>query len=128
MKYTKMKISNTLSRSVSLASIALATLGLLVPNPILAQGKGSSKLMASAAAPVQSQTTTSKTCARCTDRFAKVADNSGKGMRAEPLKTIAVHGCPACATTITSAGAGKTRTDKVNHSCGMQGTCCMASK
>jgi hypothetical protein len=123
-----MKLFKISPHSVFSVCIALATFGLLVPNLILAQGKGSSKLMFSAPAPVQSQTTTLKICPRCTDHFAKVADTSRKGMRAERLKTIAVHGCPACATTITSTGAGKTRTDQVSHSCGVQGACCMASK
>jgi hypothetical protein len=129
MKETKMKLLKYLPRSLFLASAAIGVCGLLVPNLTRAEGKGASRLMFNAPQSTPaSATATPKMCPRCDDRFTKVVDHSLKGMRADQLKTVAVHGCPACSTTIAPVGAGKAKADKVSHSCASQGSCCMASR
>jgi hypothetical protein len=136
MKESKMKSFTHLSRSIFLGSIALGVLGFLAPSLTLADGKGASKLMFAPPAQVSpAQTAASGKammgCQRCTDGYTKVAETSAKGMRAESVKLVAVHQCSSCQTKITSSGAGKAKTDRVIHSCGMSagqpGSCCVAA-
>ena len=131
MKETKMKSTTKLSRSVFVASLAVAALGLLSPNLTLADGKGASKLLfsPSSAAPTVSVKAPAKTCPMCVDAYKQAADTEAKGMRAGSVKAVAFHMCPACSTTVTAVGSGKAKTDKVTHSCGTaQSSCCLATK
>lgn len=131
MKETKMKSFIKSPRSLFVASLALAAIGLLSPNLTLAEGKGASKLMfpASSPAPAVSVKAPAKTCPMCVDAYRQAADTEAKGMRAGSLKAVAFHMCPSCSTTITAVGSGKAKTDKVTHSCGTtQSSCCLATK
>ena len=127
-----MKTLKTLPRLLFATCVTIATLGLLAPGLSLADGKGASKLMFGAQPQAQVQPAASgkatMSCPRCTDGYKKVADTSIKGLRAESMRTVAAHMCPSCSTKITSVGAGKAKTDKVSHSCGMGTSCCVAAK
>ena|SRR5579872_466146 len=131
-----MKSLKNLRNSLFIGCLALGALGVLAPSPISAQGKGASKLMfASSASQEQSPAIPANraqmSCTRCTDGYAKAADTSAKGMRAAPMRLVAVHMCPVCQTKITSVGAGKAKTDKVSHTCGagsVEASCCMTAK
>jgi hypothetical protein len=130
-----MKTLKNFRNPLFLGCLALGALGLLAPTLTLAEGKGASKLMSpSSISQVRPQTAPSKIsqmpCVRCTDGYTKVVDKSAKGMRADTMRTVAVHLCPSCQTKIVSVGAGKAKTDKVAHSCGTtaEASCCMAAK
>jgi hypothetical protein len=137
MKEITMKLFQIIRNSIFLGGLALGTLFVLAPSLALAEGKGASKLMLNASSSQsQSQTVAAKPsamlCGLCTDGYTKVPDTSAKGMRAGSLKTVAVHMCPACQTRIVSVGTGKTRTDKVAHTCGndrtAEATCCVTAR
>jgi hypothetical protein len=132
MKETTMKSLKTLRNSLFLGCIALGTAGLLTPSQTLAEGKGASKLMFIASEQAAPSKLSQMSCPRCTDGYTKVANTSAKGLRAEPMRTVAVHMCSSCETKIVSVGAGKAKTDKVTHSCGNNGaveaSCCMAAR
>jgi hypothetical protein len=129
MKVIKMK--STLPHSLFLTGVAIGALTFLAPNLTWADGKGASTLMFRAQPQTQVQSAPAKaemSCPSCADVYTKVADTSAKGMRSGSLKTVAAHMCPACSTKITAVGAGKAKTDKVVHSCGMETSCCVATK
>ena len=131
MNQIKMKTLKNLSHSFLFTGLAIGTLAFLAPNLTWAEGKGASKLMFGPKPQTALQSAPAKpamSCARCTDAYTKVADTSTKGMRSEPTKTVAAHMCPACSTKIASVGAGKSKTDKVVHSCGMATSCCVATR
>jgi hypothetical protein len=132
MNRTNMKTLKTLPRALFVTGLTIATLGLLAPALSMADGKGALKLMFGPQPQAQVQPASSgkatMSCPRCTDGYKKVADTSVRGLRADSTRTAAAHMCPACSTKITSVGAGKAKTDKVSHSCGMETSCCVAAK
>src|SRR5690242_20754755 len=124
-----MKSLTNLRNSLFLGCLALGTLGLLAPSLTLAEGKGASKLMFAPATNQSNMVASSsahKGCARCTDGYTRVADTAPKGIRAEQMRTIALHMCSSCQTKISTVGTGKAKTDKVVHSCGSgEASCCV---
>jgi hypothetical protein len=132
-----MKSLLNLRNSIVIGSLTFAVVGILSPTLGLAEGKGASKLMFVAPA-TQSAAASSNlaqgNCTRCTDGFARVPNDSRKGIRAEATRVVAVHRCPVCVTKITSVGAGKAKTDQVSHTCGninsgiSGSSCCMMAK
>jgi hypothetical protein len=124
-------MKTNLPHSLFLTAVAIGALALAAPSLTWADGKGASKLMFGVQPQTQMQSAPAKaamSCPRCTDVYTKVADPSAKGIRSESLKTVAAHMCPACSTKITAVGAGKAKTDKVVHSCGMETSCCVATQ
>ena len=56
-------------------------------------------------------------CPACTNSAKPFSNNLGRGAFVKRGVTV-THECPACKTTITTAGAGKAKTSVAIHTCG----------
>jgi hypothetical protein len=113
---------HNLCRFIAVAGFALAVVGVVCPpGAFAAEGKGASKLMP--VKTVEDLQTIEKgdvlvmSCPKCKDTYTTVVKTSFKGMKREELETAVIHLCPSCETKIVTTGPGKSKKDKLVHSC-----------
>jgi len=132
-----MKAQNNLCRFIVVVVLGLAAVGLIsAPSTARAQGKGASKLMPVKTVEdlqnVQKGDILLMSCPKCKDTYATVVEKSFKGMKREELETVVIHLCPSCETKIVTTGPGKSKQDKLVHSCKTCGSedafCCVMKK
>jgi hypothetical protein len=132
-----MKAMHNLCRFIAVTSLALAAVGVIQPpRGLAAEGKGASKLMP--VKTVEDLQTVEKgdilvmSCPKCKDTYTTVVGKSFKGMKREELETVVIHLCPNCETKIVTTGPGKSKKDKLVHSCKTCGSedafCCVMKK
>ena len=71
---------------------------------------------AAVVAPVTTATSTGMKCAKCKDQFVSTAQPPEKMGRRQVVTSVR-HECSTCETKTVVTGAGKTRVEKVVHTC-----------
>ncbi len=71
-------------------------------------------------------------CPKCKDMTATVVEQTFKAAHPEETKNLTMHLCPGCDSKIVTVGHGKTKTDKLMHTCKKCGSqdvlCCVMKK
>ena len=114
---------------------AVAALALL-PSLALAQEKGATKLMKiqmpEDLQQVEAGDTIVMSCPKCQNTYTTKVTKALKGASPDEIKTMAMHMCPTCSTTIKTEGSGKNAKDKLVHTCNTCGStevsCCLMKK
>ncbi len=132
-----MKNDVQISKCLVSSSFALAIAVLAwLPSQALAQEKGAQKLMKIETVgdlqTVQAGDILVMSCPKCKDSYATVVKKSFKGMKREELETVVTHLCPNCDTKIVAVGPGKSKKDKLVHTCKSCGSddafCCVMKR
>jgi hypothetical protein len=139
MKGTKMKAMNSICRYVVVAGLVMAAVSCAWASDLGAAGGkgGASQLMKQVKTvedlqSIEAGDTLVMSCPKCKDSYAKVVEKSFKGMNREELETVVTHLCPTCDTKIVAVGPGKSKMDKLSHTCKACGSedafCCVIKK
>ena len=131
-----MKALGYLYRSVVGSCVALAVLGFISTNSVLAQEKGAQKLMklekVEDLQKIEAGDTIVMTCHKCKDTYTQVVEKTYKASKPEELKTLKIHLCDSCETKVVSKGTGKQAKDELVHTCKTCGSedvsCCVMKK
>ncbi|MBK9137795.1 MAG: hypothetical protein IPM17_03380 [Verrucomicrobia bacterium] len=131
----------TLGRSLIMASLALAIIGILsAPSTALAQQKGAEKLMqmmkpvktAEDLQALEAGDVIAMSCPKCKNTAITVVEKTFKAVKPEELKTLQVHLCDSCETKIVTKGRGKQAQNVLVHTCKTCGSkdafCCVQKK
>jgi len=100
---------------------AVAIIGALVAATAVAEiptGKGLAQLLTKPTPTVSRTAAPASSCSSCQDAFVAHSDPTVRGANKVQLRT-ARHLCQDCSTTLTSAGAGKSKHQVANHQCSM---------
>jgi len=137
-----MKTINHMCKSAIRFGLAVAAIVSLLAAPQISSAqapKGAEKLMqlqkvntVEALQSVEAGDTIVMSCPKCKDTYATVVEKSFKGASPDQLKTVPIHLCSACETTIVTKGRGKSAKDTVVHTCKTCGSkdvsCCVVKK
>jgi len=128
MKTTKHILSATLAGITLLSFAGLATASDIAASPKVQQQLNERQRNFTVA--VLASDAQSMPCSKCDNQYVTRTDPGARG--AAKVTKVAQHTCPACQTTLTAQGQGKSLQQIANHTCGAGATdpapCCGGMK